>query len=117
MEYMQVKNSKIDAELSHFARAIAIPARITILRILLLNSEWVPFDAFAEIPLGFVSLDRHLKAMLYLKIIKERRLDRMSYYSIDKEGFVKLSKEFLYLFQLFENSESNPLNSKINSDQ
>jgi predicted transcriptional regulator len=109
MEFRKLTISDSDNELSHFARALALPVRISIVRILIINGTWVGPDVFAELELGTVTVDKHLKAMLYLNIIKEKHYNRKVYYSINDEVFQKISTEFNALFNFWNSFKTGNL--------
>jgi len=104
MDFKRLNVVDTDNELSHFARALALPVRISIVRILIINGDWVGPDVFAELEKGKVTIDRHLKAMLYLNIIKEKHYNRKTYYAINEDVFIKISEEFIGLFDFFKTS-------------
>ncbi|EHQ27564.1 ArsR family transcriptional regulator [Mucilaginibacter paludis] len=108
MNFEKLTIVESDSELSNFARALAIPVRIAIIRILIINGTWVAPDVFAELQLGTVTIDRHLKAMVLLKIIKEKHYNRKIYYSINEAIFIKISNEFMALFNFFKTSCVKP---------
>lgn len=104
MDFRKLNIVDTDNELSHFARALALPIRISIVRILIINGDWVSPDVFGELEKGKVTIDRHLKALIYLNIIKEKHYNRKTYYAINEDVFIKISEEFIALFNFFQTS-------------
>ncbi|MBW4891052.1 ArsR family transcriptional regulator [Mucilaginibacter sp. HMF5004] len=102
MDFNEIKITETDNELSNFARAIAIPIRVSIIRAILLNGPWVSPDVFVNLGLNPVTRERHLKSMVFSGIVKEKHHNRKTYYSIDEQGFFKLVNEFDDLFSYFK---------------
>ncbi len=106
---MQIKHSftENEIELSHFARALALPIRIAIITKLVLEGDWAPVEAFQDINMTPVCRDNHLKALLELGILKDKHYDRKRYFAIDEDCFLKMRGEFNWLFETFVNAQQN----------
>ncbi|WP_295654756.1 hypothetical protein [uncultured Mucilaginibacter sp.] len=102
MDFDNIKILESDIELSHFARAIAIPVRISMIRLIIAQGTWVSHDVFSVIGLGPVTIERHLKAMVHLGLIKEKHYNRKTSYNINEEVFLKMAGEFTELFDFFK---------------
>jgi len=72
-----------DVELSNFARTLALPARITIIRILLEQDEWVAGSKFNNVPLVPEVRERHLNALKTVGLVSKMTRDGISYYKLN----------------------------------
>jgi len=72
-----------DVEFSNFARTLALPARITIIRILLEQDEWVASSKFSIVPLVPEVTERHLNALKTVGLISKMTRDGISYYKLN----------------------------------
>lgn len=106
---------KSDSNLSDFARAISLPVRVTIIRILLENKGWVSFEAFEAIPLSSQCKCKHLKALIYAGLIVEKTEHHKTYYSLVPENFIEIYDLLENLFQevICLNFSNNPSDENL----
>jgi len=89
-------------QLSSFSRALSLPVRISILKVLIKKSDWVNQDEFTRLDLTIVTRDRHLRALTELKLIENIHQNGTVYYRINKPVFSRMVNEFTQLFDLYQ---------------
>lgn len=92
-------------ELASFSRALSLPVRVAILKILIDKGDWITNENFSELPLTIVTRDRHLRALLDLDIIEKIHTKGTVYYRLNNANFARLVKGFKSLFHLFDDSQ------------
>lgn len=72
MGYPNSRFNPLDKELSDFAKVLALPGRISIMRILLEQEDWITAEstAFTEIPLSCSTLDYNLYCLRKANILQ-----------------------------------------------
>ncbi len=91
--------SKNDIALADFAKAIALPIRVCIIRIIIENGNRATRDKLFEIAYDRQTINRHILDLKYLKILKSSTEAKISYFSVDEEMFVAMSSQLLNLFE------------------
>lgn len=91
-----------DEELSRFARALSLPVRVSMLKVLINEKSWASNEVFKHLSLTPVTRDRHLQALKDLGIVIENRQNRIAQYQINEAAFQKLIEDFKSFFDLFE---------------
>lgn len=89
--------SDTSQELAGYARVLAHPARIEILRFLARQQDCICGDVVETLPLAQSTVSQHLKEMTQAGLIQVRSDGIKSYYCIDKkkfENFVTLISKF-----------------------
>ncbi len=85
-----------NTEIAGFCKALAHPARITIIRLLLSLDSCFCGDIVKELPLAQSTVSQHLKELKKAGLIKGRITPPQVKYCIDKENWEKAK----HLFQL-----------------
>lgn len=80
-----------DVELANFSRALALPARVTIIRILLEQEDWVDNSRFNELPLAAEVIEKHLNALKAVKLIRKMTRDGHTFYQLNHELFKSMT--------------------------
>jgi len=80
-----------DVELANFFRALALPARVTIIRILLEQDDWVDDLRFYKLPLAERITEKHLNALKTVKLIRKVTRDGHAFYQLNHELFASLT--------------------------
>jgi ArsR family transcriptional regulator len=83
-----------DLKLADFAKAIAHPARIAILRVLAEKKECICGELVADLPLAQSTVSQHLKALKEAGLVKGEIDGPRSCYCIDWKNFEKLCSLF-----------------------
>jgi ribosome-binding protein aMBF1 (putative translation factor) len=93
--------TKEDIALADFAKAIALPIRVRIIRLIIENGNEVPREKLHEAPFNPTVINLHLLDLVHLKIVKSKRKGkgRGSLFSVNEDIFVKMSNNFLNLFE------------------
>jgi ribosome-binding protein aMBF1 (putative translation factor) len=91
--------TKEDIALANFAKAIALPIRVRIIRYIIEHGNEVSREQVHEISFNSTVINQHLLDLAHLDIIKARRKGRGSIYSVNETVFVKMSNNFLNLFE------------------
>jgi hypothetical protein len=90
-------------ELSSFSRALSLPVRISILKIIIeKGGGWVSHEAFNCLDLTIVTRDRHLRALAELKLLETIHHNGTICYRINKLVFNKMVNEFNHLFDKYK---------------
>lgn len=88
-----------DVELANFTRALALPARIGIIRMLMEQDDWLVSSRFNELPLNTQVLQKHLNALKTAGLIDRMSRNSLSFYKLNTEKFNYLSGSLNALFQ------------------
>jgi ArsR family transcriptional regulator, arsenate/arsenite/antimonite-responsive transcriptional repressor len=90
--------SKKEQELAEFAKALAHPARIAILKVLAQRNECICGDIVEVLPLAQSTVSQHLKELKTAGLISGSVDGPRSCYCINWKAFEKFSAEFNGLF-------------------
>ena len=93
-EEFSVKDNRI----ANFAKALAHPARVAILRILLKKESCYCGDIVEELPLSQSTVSQHLKELKNAGLITGTVDGPRSCYCINWKAFEKFNTEFSFLF-------------------
>jgi len=93
VEIPEVKITESDIRLSKYIRAMSMPIRVSIIRILLNDDSGVDKDFFGAYSTSAVIVGRHLHELTKIGIIKSEMINRRLYYKINKEVFKELSDD------------------------
>lgn len=94
--------SKKDQTLATFAKAIAHPARIAILKILAQNAECICGEIVEILPLAQSTVSQHLKELKEAGLINGIVDGPRSCYCINWKAIEKCNHEFIALFSLMK---------------
>ena len=94
-----------DNRIANFAKALAHPARIAILRLLIKKDACVCGDIVDELPLSQSTVSQHLKELKEVGIIKGDISGKSVCYCIDELGFEKIKGFFQDVTQHLEKSK------------
>ena len=97
-EHKTEEFTKKEQDLAAFAKAIAHPARIAILKILAQRNECVCGEIVEIIPLAQATVSQHLKALKEADLIQGTIEGPKSCYCINWKTIEKFSAEFNSLF-------------------
>src|SRR5688572_14278119 len=86
-----------DQELSEFAKALAHPARIAILKVLASRNECVCGEIVDQLPLAQSTVSQHLKELKNAGLITGTIDGPKSCYCINWKSFDRFMKEFSFL--------------------
>lgn len=98
-EEFTVKDNRIAA----FAKALAHPARVAILQLLLKKKACICGDIVEELPLSQSTVSQHLKELKAAGLIKGDIEGASICYCIDEAGWEKASKDLSGLFDTYQN--------------
>ena len=93
----------IDQELAEFAKAIAHPARIAILKVLTEKQSCICGEIVEGLPLAQSTVSQHLKELKNAGLIQGTISGPKSCYCINGEKFIKFQAAFNALFAQLEN--------------
>lgn len=95
-----------DNRIADFAKALAHPARIAILRVLAEKEKCICGDVVDEIPLSQSTVSQHLKELKSVGLIKGEIEGPKTCYCIDAENWEKMRKTFKKFFKTFDPDKS-----------
>jgi DNA-binding transcriptional ArsR family regulator len=95
-----------DNRIAVYAKAIAHPARVAILQILLKKQACICGDIVEELPLSQSTVSQHLKELKNAGLIKGEIEGASICYCIDEEEWEKAKKELTALFGTFKSGKS-----------
>lgn len=90
--------SQKEQDLAEFAKAIAHPARIAILKVLALHNECICGEIVDILPLAQSTVSQHLKELKNAGLIDGTIDGPRSCYCINWKAFEKFMHEFSFLF-------------------
>ena len=96
--------STTENRLAKYAKALAHPARIAILKLLAKKATCQCGDIVEELPLSQSTVSQHLKELKNAGLIQGTIEGAKSCYCIDPEKFRRFRTTFDTLFALFKNS-------------
>ncbi|GGA94572.1 hypothetical protein [Mucilaginibacter rubeus] len=99
MPYFNLKFSNTDNELANFAKALALPVRIAIVRIIIANDNLVPKESLYSIPFNQETITKHIAELKRMGILKACGLRGSIKYSIDERLFRQMADGFAMLFE------------------
>jgi ArsR family transcriptional regulator, arsenate/arsenite/antimonite-responsive transcriptional repressor len=91
-----------EQELAQFAKALAHPARIAILKVLAKHNECICGQIVDVLPLAQSTVSQHLKELKEAGLVKGTVDGPRSCYCINWKAFEKFSEEFNGLFNLLQ---------------
>ena len=102
MSYSKDNSSRFDAgdtEMSAFAKALALPVRVAIIRLIVENGNSIPKEKILSLPGHPEMVSKHVAELRALKIIKQSGAKGRMFYSIDQELFDKMIGLFTIFFK------------------
>lgn len=90
--------SQKEQDLAAFAKAVAHPARIAILKVLAQKNECICGDIVEVLPLAQSTVSQHLKELKNAGLITGETDGPRSCYCINWKAFEKFMNEFSFLF-------------------
>lgn len=88
-----------DKELSNFAKALALPVRVAIIRIIIEHNNVVKREMLYEIPFNIETINKHVAELKNLGILKVYGIKGNVNYSIDESLFDQMAYRFSLLFK------------------
>jgi len=98
MDIPKIEITTSDDQLAGYARIIAWPIRISILRILNKQEDPVSLDVFVSNSEFRWAISRHLTELKKMGLLHQEMINRKAYYSIKKDAFEKMGSDFKMLF-------------------
>jgi DNA-binding transcriptional ArsR family regulator len=95
-----------DNRIAEYAKALAHPARVAILRVLAERGQCVCGDVVEEIPLSQSTVSQHLKELKEAGLIKGEIEGPKTCYCIDAENWESVRKTFKKFFKTFDPDQS-----------
>ncbi|RWY55822.1 helix-turn-helix domain-containing protein [Mucilaginibacter gilvus] len=99
MSFLHVHFSEIDTQISAFARAIALPIRVFILRMIAENGNSLTKQAFYTSAFNTKTINKHIQELRGLGIIKTKTVKAEVTYCIDEKLFGQMSANFSAFFE------------------
>jgi predicted transcriptional regulator len=99
MPYFNLKFSNTDNELANFAKALALPVRIAIIRIITANGNLISKEDLYSIPFNHESITKHLTELKRMGVIKAGGFRGSIKYSLNEQLFEQMAGEFALLFE------------------
>jgi len=96
-----------DNRLSKFAKALAHPARVAILKILLKRNSCICGDIVNELSLAQPTISQHLKELKNAGLIKGSVEGNAICYCVDEKGFDKIKSFFQNINTQIENRKTD----------
>lgn len=99
--------SEQDNKMANYAKALAHPARIAILRLLIEKQACICGDIVDELPLSQSTVSQHLKELKEMGLIKGDIEGAKVCYCIDSQEWEAAKRAILSLFDSYQNFDSN----------
>jgi predicted transcriptional regulator len=94
-----------EQELAEFAKALAHPARISILKVLAQKNECICGEIVEILPLAQSTVSQHLKELKAAGIIKGEISGVKTCYCIDENNWTKMGVLFNKIFDAYTNTK------------
>lgn len=107
MSKSQIRFSEGDISLAEFAKAIALPVRIAILRRIIASGNELRRAGFDPIPYNPESVNKHLSELRALGIIKVSGGRGDLVFSVDDQLFNQMANSFIHLLKVSNDKPSN----------
>ncbi|MCR8558547.1 hypothetical protein KXD93_12900 [Mucilaginibacter sp. BJC16-A38] len=98
MGFLKANLNETDVQISQFARAMALPVRVFIIRMIIENGNGISKKAFYTDTYKSRTIDKHILELKSLGIIKTSNEQASVIYCIDKKMFDMMSVKFSLLF-------------------
>lgn len=85
-----VEGDEADEELATLAKALAHPARVKIVRILIRKNACICGDIVADLPLAQSTVSQHLKVLKEARLVTDRAEGTRRLYALDPRGIEML---------------------------
>ncbi|MFC0518139.1 helix-turn-helix domain-containing protein [Mucilaginibacter angelicae] len=99
LSYSYTNFDDSDKELSNFAKALALPVRVAIIRIIIEHNNVVKREMLYEIPFNIETINKHVAELKNLGILKVYGIKGNVNYSIDESLFDQMAYRFSLLFK------------------
>jgi len=99
LSYSYTNFDDSDKELSNFAKALALPVRVAIIRIIIEHNNIVKRETLYEIPFNIETINKHVAELKNLGILKVYGIKGNVNYSIDENLFDQMAYRFSVLFK------------------
>lgn len=106
--------TKKDIALSNFAKALALPVRVCIIRMVIENENKATREHLHNIPFNPNTVNQHLSELKTLGILTAKANGRTMFYSVNEQLFISMSNNFLALFDSINSLKG--FSDKINID-
>ncbi|MEP6612788.1 MAG: hypothetical protein ABJA76_12910 [Mucilaginibacter sp.] len=94
MNFLKADLNETDVQVSQFARAIALPVRVFIIRMIIENGNAINKKTFYTDTYKARTIDKHILELKSLGIIKVDTKEAQAIYCIDKKLFDRMSVKF-----------------------
>jgi predicted transcriptional regulator len=99
MPFIDSKFSNTDNELANFAKALALPVRVAIIRLIIANGNSITKENFHTIPFNHETINKHIAELKTLGIIKTAGHKGNIRYCVDEGLFNQMANRFASLFR------------------
>ena len=93
-EHANYKYENQDVELADFFRAMALPARVSIIKVLLSKDDWIVGSQFNVLPLTDKVIEKHLEALKAVDLVFKMKKNGITFYKLNLEIFKYMSSHF-----------------------
>jgi DNA-binding XRE family transcriptional regulator len=114
MSFLHIHFSEIDTQIAQFARAIALPIRVFILRMIAENGNSLNRQALYTSAFTSETINKHILQLKSLGIIKIKTVKTQITYHIDEKLFEQMSTSFSALFDNINITATTSSNSLQN---
>ncbi len=103
MSTIDFKFSQTDNDLANFAKALALPIRVAIIRTIMANGNSITRENFYDIPFHHETINKHVAELKNLGIIKASGYKGNIKYCVDESLFNQMAAKFTLLLSGFNN--------------
>lgn len=90
--------------LADVAKSLSHPARVKILKLLMLKSPQSAAEIVSQIPLAQATVSQHLSELKHAQLIKDKKQGNKVFYSVNKPTLSKSFRLFNELFSFSQNA-------------
>jgi transcriptional regulator with XRE-family HTH domain len=105
---LKSKFTETDSELARFARILALPVRVYIIRMIIENGNSISKKEICNVPFEMENILKHVAELKTIGIIKISGTKANTIYSIDIPLFNRMVSRFFSLFDNLNNAEQLP---------
>jgi transcriptional regulator with XRE-family HTH domain len=117
LSYSYTNFDDSDKELSNFAKALALPVRVAIIRIIIEHNNVIKRETLYEIPFNIETINKHVAELKNLGILKAYGIKGNVNYSIDENLFDQMAYRFSVLFKSARHLFVQHVNTDYQADE
>lgn len=91
-----------DEQVADFYRAMALPIRVAIIRMLVERKDWMHSKDFIGLPAHVNLIAKHLYSLREIGLLKSQRRSNVLFYKLDEDNLKQFSNQSIKFLNLIE---------------